>query len=81
MQRPEPLAWQHEVQAQGREHWCRVEEYRHVRGRGQLQAFGNEQKLQAEQRAGQQASAPGAGHLIPTAAKTHQQPDQNRRHA
>ncbi|MNT13941.1 hypothetical protein D3C72_1489260 [compost metagenome] len=69
------------MQAKSSEDRRGVEEHRHVRRRGQLQAFGNEQKLHPEQRTGQQPAAPGVRHLVPAAAKTDQQADQYRRHA
>lgn len=50
-----------------------------LRGGGQLQTFGNEQKFQTKQRTGQQAAAPGAADLIPTALPADQQTDQQRR--
>ena len=56
-----------------------VEEHRHVRCRGQLQAFGDKEELQPEQRTGQQAAAPGAAYLIPAALPADQQSDQQRR--
>ncbi|MNP67832.1 hypothetical protein D3C76_1637080 [compost metagenome] len=49
-----------------------------MRGGGQLQAFGNEQKFQAKQRAGQQAAAPGATNLVPATLPADQQPYEQR---
>ena len=50
-----------------------VEEHRHVRRRGQLQAFGDEEELQTKQRTGQQAAAPRGADLIPAAFPADQQ--------
>ncbi|MCY1365716.1 hypothetical protein D9M69_525760 [compost metagenome] len=80
LQGPQSLTGQQPVHSQCGEDRRGVEEHRHVRRRGQLQTFGNEEELQAEQGSGQQTAAPGRIHLVPAALPADQQPDQQRRH-
>ena len=47
-------------------------------GAGQRQALSDKEKLQTEQRTGQQTGAPGGGHLVPTAFPTDQPGHQQR---
>ena len=53
-----------------------IEKYRHMRRARQLQAFGDKEKLQAEQATRQQTATPGSRHLAPATLPTDQQPNQ-----
>ncbi|MNL27157.1 hypothetical protein D3C87_1487280 [compost metagenome] len=81
LHRPQTLTGQQPVHAQRGKNRRGIEEHRHVRGRGQLQAFGNEEKLQAKQGAGQQPAAPRSTDLIPAALPADHQTHEQRGHA
>ncbi|MNE38094.1 hypothetical protein D3C80_1319780 [compost metagenome] len=76
LHRPQALTRQQPMHAQCGEDRRGVEEHRHMRRRGQLQAFGDEQELEAKQATGQQTAAPGAADLVPTALPADQQAHQ-----
>jgi hypothetical protein len=80
LQGSQPLGRQFPVQAEGDEDRRGVEEHHHVRGRGEAQAFADEQEFQREQETNEQAGAPRAiTDADALAAPGHEQADQHGR--
>ncbi|OIQ70135.1 hypothetical protein GALL_482540 [mine drainage metagenome] len=82
LHRIKPLGWQFEVQPQGDEDRCGVQEHRAVGGVGIAQRLAEQQKFKSEQESGQPARAPApANNRYPLLAPKHQQANRQRRQA